>query len=69
MELKLITKNKTDINWKEYCKNCKRNHIVTNKPCTSCGVHYTPQPVSETVLINCNQDYYCDGCQAYRDHY
>lgn len=54
--------------WKEYCKSCKRFHIVILKPCTECGVYETPQPVSEKVYENCRQDYACDGCQAYRDH-
>lgn len=57
-----------EIHWKEKCNSCKRKHIVTNKPCPTCGVCHTPQPVSEKVYEYCNADYSCDGCQAYRDH-
>ena len=55
--------------WKEYCNECKKYHIVTNKECPSCGVHYTPQPVSEKVFEkHLLSNYECDGCEAYRDH-
>ena len=39
------------------------------QPCPSCGVHHTPQPISEKVLnrIGLN-NFECDGCEAYRDH-
>lgn len=57
-----------EIHWKEYCRHCKRNHIVTMKPCPECGVYDTPQPVSEKVYEKCRADYACDGCYAYRDH-
>jgi rRNA maturation endonuclease Nob1 len=57
------------INWKEYCSSCKKNHIVTNKVCPSCGVYFTPQPVSEKVYDDCMKGYECDGCEAYRDRY
>lgn len=36
--------------------------------CPTCGVHETPQPVSDEVLDKCHKDYSCDGCEAYRDH-
>lgn len=55
--------------WKEWCKSCKRNHLVILKPCTSCGINHTPQPRSEKVHDNCNASYMCDGCEAYQDHY
>jgi len=55
--------------WKEYCKSCKRFHIVTNKPCPSCGIHHTAQPVSDKVYDKCmSLSYDCDGCKAYKDH-
>jgi hypothetical protein len=60
---------KLNVCWKEYCKSCKRFHIVTNKKCPSCGVYETPQPVSEAVYGKCmSMNYDCDGCEAYRDH-
>lgn len=54
--------------WKDFCKQCKRFHIVTLKPCPSCGVYETPQPKSEKVYENCMASYECEGCMAYRDH-
>ena len=54
--------------WLEYCPVCKRKHYVTPQPCPSCGVYFTPQPKSETVLENCGRNYECDGCHAYREH-
>lgn len=40
------------------------------KPCPSCGVYETPQPKSEKVYDKClSLNYYCDGCEAYKDHY
>jgi hypothetical protein len=55
--------------WKEYCTKCARNHFVTNKPCPSCGINHTPQPVSEKVAEqHISSKYDCDGCEAYQDH-
>jgi hypothetical protein len=55
--------------WKEWCNKCKKYHITILKDCPSCGVHKTPQPVSEKVLENHLMSHYeCDGCEAYRDH-
>ncbi len=54
--------------WLEFCKFCNKKHRVVLKDCPTCGVHQTPQPNSEIVLGNCNSDYSCDGCQAYREH-
>lgn len=54
--------------WKEYCESYKINHIVMLSSCPSYGVHEIPQPVSQNVHDKCNDDYSCDGCQAYRDH-
>lgn len=55
--------------WKQYFSQTKKNHIVSMQPCPSCGVHHTPQPISEKVLnrIGLN-NFECDGCEAYRDH-
>ncbi len=59
----------TQETWKEYCNKCKKHHIVTNKPCPSCGVHHTPQPVSEKVSEKHSlSQYECDGCEAYKEH-
>lgn len=55
--------------WLEYCKMCKKKHKVTLKKCPECGVHETPQPVSEKVYDECMATYICDGCKAYQDHY
>lgn len=55
--------------WLEYCKSCKKKHYVTMKKCPDCGVHETPQPVSEKVYDTCRANYRCDGCDAYLDHY
>lgn len=54
--------------WLEYCSKCKKKHFVTMQKCPDCGVHETPQPVSEKVAKNCNTNYRCDGCDAYLDH-
>lgn len=54
--------------WLEYCKSCKRNHIVTLKVCPDCGVHMTPQPVSEKVYEKCRANYRCNGCDVYLEH-
>ena len=51
-----------------YCNYCKKNHRMDNQLCPSCCVHIAPQPVSEEVYNDCNADYDCDGCVAYRDH-
>ena len=56
------------VKWLEPCKSCKRQHWVVSQLCPACGVHHTPQPLSEKVLETCNADYDCDGCQAYREH-
>ena len=58
---------KTNI-WKEYCKSCGYKHYVSMRPCPTCNVYETPQPVSDNVLNKCGADYSCDGCVAYRDH-
>ena len=54
--------------WKEYCKACNKKNFVELKPCPTCGIHYTPQPVSEKVYEKCKSDYRCDGCHAYAEH-
>jgi hypothetical protein len=57
--------------WKEYCKYCKKFHIVKLRSCPSCGVHQTPQPKSDKIYDKCKaltSSYECDGCEAYRDH-
>jgi ribosomal protein L44E len=54
--------------WREWCKSCNKHHIVKMQPCPSCGVHETPQPVSDKVYEKCRAYYECDGCEAYRDH-
>jgi len=61
--------NTINIVWLEYCKSCKRKHRVTMQKCPDCGVHETPQPVSEKVYDMCKANYRCDGCEAYLDHY
>lgn len=43
------------IKWKEYFPKTKKTHIVTLKPCPSCGIHQTPQPVSEKVAESCRK--------------
>lgn len=56
--------------WKEYCDKCKCNHIVSLQPCPDCGVHETPQPVSENVYEkHLHSKYRCDGCDAYQDRF
>ena len=62
-----IAKTKKERHWKEYCPACKKNHIVSNKPCPTCGVYETPQP-SDKVYEKCHANYQCDGCEAYNDH-
>lgn len=52
----------------DYCRVCKRKHIMEQLPCPSCGIYYVPQPSSEKVRDNCGADYACDGCIAYREH-
>lgn len=37
-----LTGKQLYVTFKEYCESCKRKHIVTNKPCPSCGVYHTP---------------------------
>ena len=59
---------KQKITWLQYCNSCKRSHIVTLKKCPDCGIHETPQPVSEKVSEKCRANYRCDGCEAYLDH-
>ena len=55
--------------WKQYFSQTKKNHIVSMQPCPSCGVYYTPQPISEKVLTRIGlNNFECDGCEAYRDH-
>lgn len=54
--------------WMEYCKYCGKKHRVTLKQCPGCFTYLTPQPVSEKVTEQCMDDYYCDGCDAYKDH-
>lgn len=56
-------------NWKEWCKQCASFHIVNNKPCPSCGVHHTSQPVSDKVYErHISSRYNCEGCCTYNDH-
>jgi len=56
-------------NWKEWFRTSNKTHIVTLKPCPSCGIHYTPQPVSEKVAEKyMDSEFECDGCEAYQDH-
>lgn len=51
-----------------FSKN-KKNHLVTMKPCPSCGIHYTSQPVSEKIAEQyLFSQFECEGCEAYRDH-
>lgn len=58
-----------EIQWKEYCSKCKKYHIVSNQLCPSCGIHHTPQPVSNKIHdLHLSSTYECDGCEAYRDH-
>ena len=55
--------------WKEYFPGTKKTHLVTMKPCPSCNVYFTPQPVSEKIAdMYLYSQFECDGCQAYRDH-
>jgi len=56
------------IMWLEYCPSCKHKHYVMMQKCPTCGVYFTPQPVSEVVANHCGADYSCDGCVAYRAH-
>lgn len=68
-EITLVQHPPLQTPYKEYCKSCKRFHIVIHKPCPDCGAYYTPQPVSEKVYDKCHAKYWCDGCEAYSDHY
>lgn len=55
--------------WKEYFPTTKQKHLVTLKPCPSCGVHHTPQPVSDRIAEKYSlSQFECDGCEAYREH-
>jgi len=55
--------------WKQYFPKTKKTHLVTMKPCPSCGIHHTPQPVSDKVIEQYSlSQFECDGCDAYRDH-
>ena len=54
--------------WLYYCSVCKRKHYVTQRPCPSCKVYDTPQPVSDNVADACHADYDCDGCLSYKEH-
>ncbi len=54
--------------WKEWCKHCNKYHIVSNQPCPSCGVYYTPQPSEKVQEKHGYINYDCDGCDAYKDH-
>lgn len=51
-----------------YCNKCERKNRMTMKPCPTCGIYETAQPVSETVADNCDENYMCDRCEAYREH-
>jgi len=55
--------------FKEYCRACRRFHIMEYKKCPGCGVYKTPQPVSDNVANKCmSLRYNCDGCEAYQEH-
>lgn len=54
--------------FKEWCKPCKKYHIMIQKPCPVCGVYEVPQPKSEKVADKCRESYLCDGCEAYQEH-
>lgn len=55
--------------WKKHCDKCKKQHYYTNKPCPTCGVYHTPQPVSEIVAAkHSTHSMQCDACQAYEEH-
>lgn len=60
--------NAKNSKWFEYCKDCKRWHLMSNQPCPTCGKYEVPQPVSEKIKSRCHVDYSCDGCIDYRDH-
>lgn len=58
-------------NWLQYCKSCKRSHIVSLRPCHACqgrSGQEVAQPTSPRVRDLCYADYACTGCQEYRDH-
>ena len=55
--------------WLDYCKSCNKKHKYSLAKCPGCGVHETPQPISDEVRFNCCESYICDGCEAYQDHY
>jgi hypothetical protein len=54
--------------WLEYCKYCKRKHLVSLRKCPTCNTYETPQPVSVNVANHCGANYSCDGCIEYRKH-
>jgi len=54
--------------WREYINGTKRYILVTMQKCPSCGVHETPQPISEKTYAKRPFSYDCDGCEAYKDH-
>jgi len=66
-----MEKNDKIIKWKEWCPECKKNHIVWLQPCSDCGFYEVPKP-SENVMLKCKYQghlrYICDGCEAYLDH-
>ena len=62
-----MTEEKEDV-FLEYCPSCGRKHRVKYQKCPTCNTYETAQPVSEKVADACQQDYSCDGCQAYREH-
>ena len=62
-----MTEEKEDI-FLEYCPSCGRKHRMKYQKCPTCNTYETAQPVSEKVADACQQDYSCDGCQAYREH-
>ena len=68
IQLKHFIMNKNNT-WKEYFHTTKQTHLVTLKPCPSCGVHHTPQPVSDRIAEKYSlAQFECDGCEAYREH-
>jgi hypothetical protein len=51
-----------------FCKSCNKSHLMRLKPCPTCDIYETPQPISEEVYNNCHANYQCDGCLAYKEH-
>ena len=54
-----------------YCPTCQYRHRMTQQPCPACSGRggEVPMPISTQVANRCHYlHYYCDGCEAYRDH-